>query len=174
VLDRSASCSGGVDGVYIAVTAVDVGSSRETHKVNADLLIGTATSLGGVVVGWGLSQVTAAKAEKRLVVIRRAQQELEAVGTIAQLVGALQPNVYLTPIHRGQLIAALDTVPDDRLPLTRAWTDGDGHERARLFDDLDRPGTSDDRESLRRVRVRNELRKEIQRLVERSATGTMR
>jgi hypothetical protein len=144
---------------------------KEVRTVNGDLLVGTVTSLGGVVIGWGLSQLSGARAEKRLVVIRRAQQELEAVATLAQLVGALQPNVYLTPIHRGQLIAALDVIPEYRLPLTRAWTDGDAEERARVFDDAGGTATQDEREELRRLRVRNELRKELRRLVERTATG---
>ena len=139
--------------------------------MDPDVLVGVGTSLGGVAVGWGLSQYSGARAEKRLVVMRRAQQELEAVSTIAQLVGALQPNVFLTPIHRGQLIAALDVLPERRLPLTRAWTDGDSDERARVFADTDQAADRDDREELRRLRVRNELRKELRRLVERTATG---
>lgn len=139
--------------------------------MDADVLVATATSLGGVTVGWLLSQFSGARNERRLVVMRRAQQELEAVRTVAELVGALLPHVSLTPIHRGQLIAALDMLPEERLPLTLAWADGDPDQRAYAFGDAAESRSHDEREQLRRMRVRNELRKELRRLLQLSAKG---
>lgn len=102
------------------------------------------------------AEASALADRRRLAVERRAELELLQVQLLSSMVGAAQPNVIFSPQETGHITAALDALPQDALPSTRAWLEGSPQDRAAAF------GTHVPEES--RQRVRDELRAEVQRL----------
>ncbi len=102
---------------------------------------------------------------RRLAAERRAELELQQAKLIAEMVGAAMPNVLLNPLERGRITAALDALPPQRFPLTRAWMEGTPEERTALFGTPPKIafGSVEHVEQMRE-RVRAELRAEMQRL----------
>lgn len=70
---------------------------------------------------------------RRLAMERTAELELQRVQLIATMVGAaVGPHIMFSPLERGQVMVALDALPQDRLALTRTWWEGSAEEVGRV------------------------------------------